>query len=498
MQRSDRAAPAPAVTLVRRTVQGGDPLRVFLSLREWLGADDVFLLESLAGPSSDRRSAVLGFGPLFELSARGDAVSLSGNERLVAAARAALLSSAIAVMDGEDLRLVEPDGLWEAARELRDLFALAEQSATAWDYGFVAVFGYDSVRYVEELPRLIPAGSDATADVVLRLYNGTVVFDLASATSTVLVVSSEAWPDVDLSRVLAALAAPAFSQPEIPAVPPPLRVQDDIDEGSYQANVSRCLEHIAVGDLYQVQIGHEITVRTDADDLDVYLRLRARNPSPYMGLLPLSTCALVGASPELFVRVEGDRGVMRPIAGTAARSGDPDVDARRIEQLRTDEKECAEHVMLVDLCRNDLGRVARPATVEVNDMMVVENFSHVFHLVSEVRAQLAADVDVYDVIRATFPAGTMTGAPKIRAMEIIEEIETRRRGIYAGAFGLIGFGGYANLGLAIRTLFRTAPGVWRIRASAGVVADSKPDAEWRETLAKMSAGYWALTGGELL
>jgi anthranilate synthase component 1 len=486
------------VTLLRRTVQGGDPLRAFLSLREWFGADDVFILESLAGPSSDRRSAVVGFGPLFELSARGDVVRLTGNERLVAAARAALLSSALAVMAGDDLQLVDPDGLWAAARELRDLFALADQSATGWDYGFVAVLGYDSVRYIEELPRLIPADADTPADVVLRLYNGTVVFDLAARSSTVLVVNSEAWPDVDLSRILDALAGPAFGPAEIPAVPAPRRVVDNTDEASYQANVSRCLEHIAVGDIYQVQIGHEITVTTDADDLDVYLRLRARNPSPYMGLLPLSTCALVGASPELFVRVEGDRGVMRPIAGTAPRSGDARVDARRVAQLSADEKECAEHVMLVDLCRNDLGRVARPATVEVNDMMVVENFSHVFHLVSEVRARLADDVDVYDLIRATFPAGTMTGAPKIRAMEIIEEIETSRRGIYAGAFGLIGFGGYANLGLAIRTLFRTAPGVWRIRASAGVVADSKPDGEWRETLAKMSAGYWALTGGELL
>jgi anthranilate synthase component 1 len=215
-----------------------------------------------------------------------------------------------------------------------------------------------------------------------------------------------------------------------------------------------------------------------------------------MYFLPLGEITLLGASPELFVRVEGDVVAMRPIAGTASRSGDRETDESRIAALRADDKEVAEHVMLVDLSRNDLGKVARAATVEVDEMMVVEDFSHVFHLVSNVKARLAPWVDAFDVVRATFPAGTMTGAPKVRAMEIIEEREDRRRGLYAGAFGLVGFGGYVNLGLCIRGLTRHGD-EYVTRASAGVVADSVPEREWRETLAKMSATYWAVTGTEL-
>ncbi len=498
MKYADPAVELPSMRLVGQTAPGGDPLRVFLRMRERMGSDQVFLLESLAGPSSDRRSAVVGFGPLFEFAVERGQIRLSGVDGLVAAARARLLTSGLAVETGGRLDLPRPEALWDAARALQELFALPGQSREHWDFGFVACFGYDSVYYVEDLPRRIPVDPDGPPDVTLRLYQATVVFDLAASSSTVLVVASDAWPGVDVDGVLAALSEPAFAPTEIPPVPAPRRVEDDVDRKRYTDNVQKCLEHIAVGDIYQVQIGHELTIVTDADELDVYLRLRARNPSPYMCLLPLSRMTAVGSRPELFVRVEGDRAVMRPIAGTIGRSGDERTDAQRSSQLASDEKERAEHVMLVDLCRNDLGRVARPATVTVDEMMVVEDFSHVFHLVSNVTARLDDDVDVYDVIRATFPAGTMTGAPKIRAMEIIEEIEARRRGCYAGAFGLIGFGGYANMGLAIRTLFRTDPDVWRLRASAGVVADSKPDGEWRETLAKMSAGYWAVTGENLL
>ncbi|WP_018639515.1 anthranilate synthase component I family protein [Parafrankia elaeagni] len=483
---------------MRKVVQGGDPLQVFLRLREEMGPSNVFLFESLAGPANDRRSAVVGFGPLFEFVVHRSRIRLAGNERLVAAAQTELLATGLAVTSEDGMLLLEPGALWSAARELQRLFAIPEQSATEWDFGFVAVLGYDAIHYIEDLRRQIPSETDAFADVTLRLYNGTVVFDLESASATVLVANSEAWPDLDSAPLLAALAEPAFAPMTIPSVPPPREVVDDTDEQQYTANVQRCLEHIAVGDIYQVQIGHELTVISNVDELDVYLRLRARNPSPYMCLLPLSRWTAVGASPELFLRVEGDSAVMRPIAGTAPRSGDEDADARRVAELASDEKECAEHVMLVDLCRNDLGKVSLAGTVDVHEMMAVENFSHVFHLVSEVSGRLTESVDVFDVIQAAFPAGTMTGAPKIRSIEIIEDIERRRRGCYAGAFGLIGFGGYVNLGLAIRTLFRIDEDTWKLRASAGVVADSKPAAEWRETLAKMNAGYWAVTGDGLL
>jgi anthranilate synthase component 1 len=216
-----------------------------------------------------------------------------------------------------------------------------------------------------------------------------------------------------------------------------------------------------------------------------------------MCLLPLADCTVIGASPELFVRIDGDEVTMRPIAGTVPRTADQAENDRRIATLVADEKEIAEHVMLVDLCRNDLGRFSRARSVAVDEMLAVGTFSHVFHLISTVRGERAEGVDVYDVIAATFPAGTMTGTPKIRAMEIIEATESSRRGRYAGVFGLIDFAGQVNLGLCIRAVFRTGD-TYTTRASAGIVADSKADSEWRETLAKMSATHWAVTGQELL
>jgi anthranilate/para-aminobenzoate synthase component I len=187
---------------------------------------------------------------------------------------------------------------------------------------------------------------------------------------------------------------------------------------------------------------------------------------------------------------------MRPIAGTARKTPDPAKNAENVAWLKQDAKEIAEHIMLVDLCRNDLGRVAVPGTVTVDKLMSIEEYSHLFHLVSTVTAQMDAATDVYDVVRATFPAGTMTGAPKIRAMEIIETLEKTRRGIYAGVFGVIGFGGFMNLALSIRTIVATPDG-YTTRASAGVVVDSSPESEWQETLTKMGSSVRAITNGDL-
>ena len=268
----------------------------------------------------------------------------------------------------------------------------------------------------------------------------------------------------------------------------------DTEEFTYLANVEKCLKHIAVGDIYQVQIGHEWNIHSPVDPVAVYQRLRERNASPYMYLTQVGSSTVIGASPELFVRVEDGLVSMRPIAGTAPRGPD---DEARAERLRTDPKELAEHVMLVDLCRNDIGRICQRNTLAVPDQLVVERYSHVLHLVSTVTGQVEEGKDTYDIIAALFPAGTMTGAPKIRAMEIIEDTERSRRGLYAGALGLIDVGGYVNLALCIRTLIHR-DGTFRTRASAGIVADSEPEREWRETLAKVGAGYWAVTGKELL
>jgi anthranilate synthase component 1 len=273
-------------------------------------------------------------------------------------------------------------------------------------------------------------------------------------------------------------------------------VSDSVRRSDYVAGVARALHYISIGDIYQVQLGHELDIESGALPFDVYRRLRVRNPSPYMYLLPFGDTTLVGASPESFLQLEAGKIVMRPIAGTAPRGRTPAEDAELVRALQHDEKELAEHIMLVDLSRNDIGRVCKPGTLHADELLVVEQYSHVNHLVSNVTGELKPELDTFDAIAATFPAGTMTGAPKIRAMEIIEELENTRRGAYAGAVGLIDFSGYVNLALCIRSaVYRR--GHYLLRASAGVVADSIADREWRETLHKMGVTYWAVTGEEL-
>ncbi|MGP4051923.1 anthranilate synthase component I family protein [Streptomyces sp. 2A115] len=283
----------------------------------------------------------------------------------------------------------------------------------------------------------------------------------------------------------------------MPSAPVPLSVLDSVSRETFMDWADRCLEHIAVGDVYQIQIGHRIEVRSTLTPVQVYRRLRIRNPSPYMYLIPRAAGTLIGASPELFFRIEDDSIVMRPIAGTTRRGPDEEENQRRIKELRESTKERAEHIMLVDLCRNDIGRVTRPSTRPVGRLMAVERFSHVFHLVSTVAGRLEDGVGTWQAVRATFPAGTMTGAPKVRAMEIIDGLEELPRGSYAGAVGLVDVRGWTELALCIRTIEYDGS-TYSTQSSAGMVAESEPAAEWRETLAKMGAAYWALTGEELL
>ena len=486
--------PPIAVTSRRSATAFVDPFAAYLALRSAFGERAVALLESLAGPDEDRRSAVITLTPLAEITVARGVVDVAGPEHFAAAVIDAGAAAGLLTDDG---RLRRAENLWPLLRRIEGLFAVTAPADAAVSFGFLAFFGYDAVHYVERLPRTIAAGDDVP-DVTLVLPQAYLLFNLQDERLEIVVNDVAGWPALDEARITGALAAvPAQDLTALPPAPAPLTVTDSTDATRFTADVEKCLGHIAVGDIYQVQIGHEIAVRSPIDELSVYRRLRSRNPSPYMCLLPLAGRTVIGASPELFVRITGDEVVMRPIAGTRPRTGDPARDAERIADLVADEKEIAEHVMLVDLCRNDLGRFAEPDTVAVGEMLAVQDFSHVFHLVSTVSARREAGVDAYDVVAATFPVGTMTGAPKIRAMEIIEDTENSRRGLYAGAFGLIDFGGHVNLGLCIRSLVRSGD-TYRTRASAGVVADSKPENEWVETLAKMNAGFWAVTGQELV
>ncbi|MFH8385276.1 anthranilate synthase component I family protein [Kitasatospora sp. NPDC018058] len=488
--------PAPAelrVTTRTHTLPQVPMLPAYRALAGRFGADEVYLLESAAGPIRDRRYQFVGFGALLSVSVTDGAVHVEG----VPALRGLLLER-IRPLLAEDadgaLRLRTFADLWPLLRAAQSLFD-AEGSATRFRFGFLGYFGYDTVRYVEELPYLIEQRPDLP-DVQLVLHQGCVVRDLTSERTELLLHESEAWPAVSPDEIASLLAHAERTHPEpVADTVPEARVSDDTGSEVFHRNVERCLEHIAVGDIYQVQIGHELTIRSGADPVDVYQRLRRRNASPYMYLASIGGQCVIGASPELFVRIEQGAVTMRPIAGTLPRTGGDD--AAGVERLRSDPKEIAEHTMLVDLCRNDIGRIALANSLEVPDEFVVERYSHVLHLVSTVVGQAEPDKDAFDAIAALFPAGTMTGTPKIRAMEIIESIERSRRGLYAGALGLIDVGGYTNLALCIRTLFHH-DGTYRTRASAGIVADSDPASEWRETLAKMSATHWAVTGKELL
>ncbi|MFG3283157.1 anthranilate synthase component I family protein [Streptomyces sp. NPDC048111] len=482
-----------------------DPLDLYVRLRETLAADDVFLFESVDGADQDRRWAVVGFGRLAEIRVHDGHLEIDGAARIAEALAARAGGAGMTdhtVTDGTHrLAFGSAEQMWALLAGAQALFDVTtDVPATAYAFGFLATFAYESAWHMETLPRRTKAAGGP--DITLTLFRDTVWYDLARGGVRQLAAESAAFADVP-RRADAALAAGfAWSvrrdgvRPPVPAAPAALSVRDSVSHETFLGWAERCLEHIRVGDIYQIQIGHRIDVRTELAPVDVYRRLRARNPSPYMYLMPRAGRTLIGASPELFYRIEGDEITMRPIAGTARRGGDDEENQRRVKEMRESTKEQAEHIMLVDLCRNDIGRVTRPSTQPVDRLMAVETYSHVFHLVSTVTGRLEPDVDTWRALRATFPAGTMTGAPKVRAMEIIDTLEQERRGSYAGAVGLVDVRGWSELALTIRTVEYDGH-TYSTQSSAGMVAQSEPESEWRETLAKMGAAYWALTGEEL-
>jgi anthranilate synthase component 1 len=270
----------------------------------------------------------------------------------------------------------------------------------------------------------------------------------------------------------------------------------NLEQADFEAAVRRAKEYIAAGDIFQVVLSQRLSRRTAADPFAIYRALRMLNPSPYMFYFELPDgLRLIGSSPEMMVRLEKDLAEVRPIAGTRPRGADPAEDEVLARELLADPKERAEHVMLVDLGRNDLGRVCRYGSVQVPEMMVIERYSHVMHIVSSVQGELRPDLDTFDLLRATFPAGTVSGAPKVRAMEIIAELEGERRGPYAGAVGYFGYSGNMDTCIAIRTIVMQGNTV-HVQAGAGIVADSEPTREYHETLSKAQALAEAVTIAE--
>lgn len=442
------------------------PVSAFLKLRE---LDPVFLLESVAGGERVGRFSFIGIGRRHEVTLERDALSVDGESRAI---------------DGDPL---------SALRRWLQGSGLSRPGLRRAPAGLVGYVGYEAAGWFERLP---PPGEPAfplptAAFVVPRAL---LAFDHVRSTLTChpLTGNGDTALEREIERALrdhpAAPPAPGSSDAPAP----------NHSRAEFERAVERAQEHIREGDAYQVVLSIRFEGETDAAPFAVYRALRLLNPSPYLYYVRAGGAEIVGSSPEALARLQGRRALLRPIAGTRPRGATSEEDAVLAAELAGDAKENAEHTMLVDLARNDLGRVAAPATVEVTGLKEVERYSHVMHLVSTVEGVLAPGADQFDLFRASFPAGTVTGAPKIRAMEILSELERAPRGPYAGSVGYFGVDGGMDQAIAIRTLVFHA-GRYSFQAGAGVVADSVPAKEHAEVLSKGRALARALelAGGAL-
>lgn len=366
--------------------------------------------------------------------------------------------------------------------------------------GLVGYFGYDTIRFVEEkLKNTGPQKDDiGAADIQLLVSEELVVFDNLNGQVHMIVHAQAKDPkgyekaQARLDALSAQLSGPIPAPKDICSDTPISEAdfESSFGEEKFKQAVAKIKDYIFAGDAMQVVISQQMSVAFHADPIDLYRALRYLNPSPYMFFMNLGECHVVGSSPEILVRLEDNLVTVRPIAGTRRRGTTPEKDLALEQDLLADPKELAEHLMLIDLGRNDVGRIAQIGSVALTEKMIVERYSHVMHIVSNVNGQAKAGMSAMDVLRATFPAGTVSGAPKIRAMEIIDELEPVKRGIYAGAVGYLGWHGNMDTAIAIRTAVIKNNRLY-VQAGAGIVADSVPQSEWDETLNKGRAIFKA-------
>ncbi|MEN6622049.1 MAG: anthranilate synthase component I [Smithella sp.] len=449
------------------------PVSVLLKLQE---KKHVYLLESVEGGEKWGRYSFLGSdaGVIFQV--RGENIIITEKDRVTKRAH-----------NGDPMQY------------LRDLLSRYQPVSVAglprFYGGAVGYLGYDMVRYFEKLPG--GQNDDLGLDeAIFVISDSMMIFD--NVRHTIKVVACAYTEDAEsleesyaascrkIEDMVKILSMPAVHQEKDSADAGEIPFTSNMTEKQYEAVVEKAKEYIAAGDIIQVVLSQRFQTECRSNPVDLYRALRFVNPSPYLFFLKLDNATLIGSSPEVMVRLEEQTMELRPIAGTRKRGRTEQEDRQLSDELLSDEKERAEHVMLVDLGRNDLGRVAQTGSVQVNQYMVVEKYSHVMHLVSNVRAQLARDRDAFDVLAATFPAGTLTGAPKIRAMEIIDELEPLKRGTYGGAVGYVSFNGNMDFCITIRTMLVKDSKVF-IQAGAGIVYDSIPEKEHQESLNKARA-----------
>ncbi len=440
------------------------PVSAFLKIAEQ--SDYAFLLESVEGGEHVGRYSFLGKDPFLTLRGRQGQVFVDRAGEPTTESEQSFMDSLRALMAGFHSPFVP--GL------------------PRFTGGAVGYLGYDAAAWFEPT-KLHAAGTDED-EAAFMLFDTVLAFDHVRH-RILIIANARITGDEDLESLYqAACAKIGFVEQELDrtlsksprAEPTPFEVTSNVTQDEFEAMVRTAKEHIVAGDIYQVVLSQRFEAKTDVDPFTVYRALRHVNPSPYMYFLRIGDRSIVGSSPEMLVRVEGRRVETHPIAGTRPRGRTPDEDVRLGEELRGNEKERAEHVMLVDLGRNDVGRVATYGSVRVPTYMSIERYSHVMHLVSIVEGQLADDRDRLDALAACFPAGTVSGAPKVRAMEIIAALENQPRGTYAGAVGYLDFAGNLDFCITIRTVLLEG-GRASVQAGAGIVADSDPTAEYQET-----------------
>ncbi len=462
------------------------PVSAFLKLDDGCFS---FLLESVEGSEKVARYSFLGSRPRLLITSSGRHMEVS---RFAAGRPPAI-----------ERFETTTDPVREVERLMRRFRFVPVPGLPRFSGGLVGYLGYNTVRYFERLPTH-RVDDLRVPDLMLMLTGVMAIFDharhrvqLVANALTEGTTPSAAYREA--VRTLEA-TADALRARRVPKRPPlrrraPVVVRSNVTRANFERMVRRAKESIRAGDVIQVVLSQRFERPLRSDPLSVYLALRSLNPSPYMYCLRFGGVSLVGTSPEMLVRCEDGRLETRPIAGTRRRGRTAAEDERLIAQLRGSVKERAEHLMLVDLGRNDLGRVARPGSVHTPELMVVEKYSHVLHLVSSVTARLQPGKTAFDVLRATFPAGTVTGAPKVRAMELIAELERSDRGPYAGAIGYISFSGNLDTCITIRTVL-IKDGRAYVQAGAGIVADSQPAREYQETRTKARGMLQAIAAAE--